>query len=189
MKIIKPLFNLIKPNLAQIARFNEKGARIGFRYGAQVLDKNGNPTGPMIFKDNLVPEVARNLILELLVKSASGYATWYLGLTENDYDPLDADTMADYPTNAGENTDYDDSTRQAVTFGTVDDGAVDNSGDLNIVDFTSTGASIRGAFLSSNATREGLTGILMSAVKFGSVQAIPAGGALRVPISLTITSS
>jgi hypothetical protein len=102
--------------------------------------------------------------------SGSGYsATWYLGLygAASSNNPAAGDTMASH---AGwtEVTDYSQSTRPAATFGSAtvaDPSVIDNSGSVAVFSINNT-VTVGGAFLTSNNTKGGTTGILFSASDF-----------------------
>lgn len=102
--------------------------------------------------------------------SGSGYtAAWYLGLygAASSNDPAAGDTMASH---AGwtEVTDYSQSTRPAATFGSAtvaDPSVIDNSGSVAVFSINNT-VTVGGAFLTSDDTKGGSTGILFSAADF-----------------------
>jgi hypothetical protein len=102
--------------------------------------------------------------------SGSGYtATWYLGLygAASSNNPAAGDTMASH---AGwtEVTDYSQSTRPAATFGSAtvaDPSVIDNSGSVAVFSINNT-VTVGGAFLTSDDTKGGSTGILFSAADF-----------------------
>jgi hypothetical protein len=102
--------------------------------------------------------------------SGSGYtAAWYLGLygAASSNNPAAGDTMASH---AGwtEVTDYSQSTRPAATFGSAtvaDPSVINNSGSVAVFSINNT-VTVGGAFLTSDDTKGGSTGILFSAADF-----------------------
>ena len=104
--------------------------------------------------------------------SGSGYtAAWYLGLygAASSNNPAAGDTMASH---AGwtEVTDYSQSTRPAATFGSAtvaDPSVIDNSGSVAVFSINNT-VTVGGAFLTSDDTKGGTSGILFSAADFQS---------------------
>jgi hypothetical protein len=104
--------------------------------------------------------------------SGSGYtAAWYIGLygAAATNDPAAGDTMASH---AGwtEVTDYSQATRPAATFGSAtvaDPSVIDNSGSPAQFSINGT-TTVGGAFLTSDDTKSGTTGILFSASDFQS---------------------
>lgn len=104
--------------------------------------------------------------------SGSGYtAAWYIGLygAAASNDPAAGDTMSSH---AGwtEDTNYSQSTRPACSFGsatTADPSVIDNS--LSVAQFSMNATTtIGGAFLTSDNTKGGTSGILFSAADFQS---------------------
>jgi hypothetical protein len=98
-------------------------------------------------------------------------ATWYLGLygAASSNSPAAGDTMASH---AGwtEQTGYSQATRPACTFGTAttaDPSVITNSLAAAAFSINAT-ATIGGAFLTSNNTKGGTTGILFSAAAFAA---------------------
>jgi hypothetical protein len=104
--------------------------------------------------------------------TGSGYtATWYLGLygAAASNNPAASDTMASH---AGwtEVTAYDQATRPQAVFGTAttaDPSVINNSGSPAVYTISGT-TTVGGAFLTSNNTKGGTTGILFSAVDFSA---------------------
>jgi len=98
-------------------------------------------------------------------------ATWYLGLygAASSNSPAAGDTMASH---AGwtEQTGYSQATRPACTFGTAttaDPSVITNSLAAAAFSINAT-TTIGGAFLTSNNTKGGTTGILFSAAAFAA---------------------
>jgi hypothetical protein len=102
--------------------------------------------------------------------TGSGYtATWYLGLygAASSNNPAASDTAASH---AGwtEVTAYSNATRPTATFAaatTADPSVITNSGSPAVFNVNGT-ATVGGAFLISNDTKGGTTGILFSAADF-----------------------
>jgi hypothetical protein len=98
-------------------------------------------------------------------------ATWYLGLygPASSNDPAAGDTMASH---AGwtEEVGYSQATRPACTFSTAttaDPSVITNSAAPAAFSINAT-ATIGGAFLTSDNTKSGTTGVLFSAADFAS---------------------
>lgn len=173
---------------------SQDGARAGGVYFFECYDKEGN----LKWK-----EEAKNLVVNVGLKdmndkyfSGSSYtATWYLGLITGPgagttIDP--GDTMA---THAGwtENTSYSQSTRPACTFGaatTADPSVISNSASVAVFSINGT-ATIAGAFLTSNNTKGGTTGILFSASDFQSPgdRAVVSGDTLNVTYQFSLDAA
>ena len=127
--------------------------------------------------------------------SGSGYtAAWYLGLYGSGAtnDPAASDTMASH---AGwtEVTDYSNATRPAATFGSAtvaDPSVIDNSGSVAVFNINGT-ATVGGAFLTTDDTKGGSTGILFSAADFQSPgdRAVTSGDTLNVTYEFSLDAA
>jgi hypothetical protein len=152
----------------QKAKGVSEGIRGGGVFTVVCYDKDGNHKWTAK-SPNLVVNVG---LADMNDKyfSGSGYsATWYLGLygAASSNDPAAGDTMASH---AGwtEVTDYSQATRPAATFGSAtvaDPSVIDNSGSVAVFSINNT-VTVGGAFLTSNNTKGGTTGILFSASDF-----------------------
>lgn len=147
-----------------------EGLKGGGVFTATCYDKDGNVKW-VAKSPNLVVNVG---LADMNDKyfSGSGYtAAWYIGLygAASSNDPAAGDTMASH---AGwtEVTDYSQSTRPAATFGSAtvaDPSVINNSG--SPAQFSMTGTTtVGGAFLTSDNTKSGTSGILFSASDFQS---------------------
>jgi hypothetical protein len=120
---------------------------------------------------NLVVNVGLQDMNTKYFTGTSYTATWYLGLygATSTNNPAAGDTASSH---AGwtEETGYSQATRPQCVFGTAttaDPSVISNSGSPATYSITST-ATIGGAFLISNNTKGGTTGILFSAADFQS---------------------
>jgi hypothetical protein len=136
---------------------------------------------------NLVPTGGLNYILGAALKGESQFATWYLGLYDNNYSPVAGDTMASLIAACGENQDYTGTARKTLVFPAIANGGVDTLSAPNTFAFTSS-ETIRGGFISSGPTWGGTTGLLVSAVLFPSPKIVAAGESLRVPVGFSFVS-
>jgi hypothetical protein len=163
-----------------------------FRF--QCFDKNGNLKWE---------ESTHNLVVNVGLAdmndkyfSGSGYtAAWYLGLVDgpgsgNTY--AAADTMASH---AGwtENTGYSQSTRPAATFGSAtvaDPSVIDNTGSVAVFSINAT-STIAGAFLTSDDTKSGTSGILFSVSNFQSPgdRSVVSGDTLNVTYQFSLDAA
>lgn len=158
----------------------------GFIYGIEHIGADGKVLSAEE-AHNIIPTVGLNHILGVLFKGDSQFTTWYLGLYDNNYTPLAADTLSTFIGAAGENSAYTGTARQAITFPSVAGGVLSTSDDPNVFDFTS-GQTIRGAFIASSPTWDATAGMLISAVLFPSPKTIASGESLRVPVGFSLTS-
>lgn len=163
-----------------------------FRF--ECYDKDGN------LKWN---EESNNLVVNVGLKdmndkyfSGSSYtATWYLGLITG---PGSGTTIAAGDTmssHAGwsENTSYSQATRPACTFGaatTADPSVISNSASVAVFSINGT-ATIAGAFLTSDNTKSGTSGILFSASDFQSPgdRAVVSGDTLNVTYTFSLDAT
>lgn len=149
--------------------FNEK-LKAGGVFTVQCFDKDGNLKWAEE-NHNLVVNVG---LQDMNTKyfSGSGYtAVWYIGLygSGSTNNPAAGDTMASH-IGWTEVTAYSQATRPAVTFGTAttaDPSVITNSASPATFSINGT-TTVGGAFLTSNNTKGGTTGILFSASDFQS---------------------
>jgi hypothetical protein len=137
---------------------------------------------------NLVPTVGMNHILDVIFRSATAYANWYIGLYESNYVPVAADTLVTLLANGTECTAYAETTREVFTSAAASGGVISNT--ASKAEFTMNATkTLYGGFLTSNSVKLSDTGMLVSAVKFASPKSVTAGDVLRVTAGLTLTSS
>lgn len=173
---------------------NQEGARGGGVFFVECYDKEGNLKWKEESK-NLVVNVGLKDMNDKYFSGSSYTATWYLGLitgpgSGTTIDP--GDTMA---THAGwtENTSYSQSTRPACSFGaatTADPSVISNSASVAVFSINGT-TTIAGAFLTSNNTKGGTTGILFSASDFQSPgdRAVVNGDTLNVTYTFSLDAA
>lgn len=121
-------------------------------------------------------------------------ATWYIGLygAASSNNPAAGDTAASHG-GWTEVTDYSQSTRPAATFGTAttaDPSVISNSGSPATFSINGT-VTVGGAFLISNNTKGGTTGILFSAADFQSPgdRAVVNGDTLTVTYQFSLDAA
>ncbi len=161
-------------------------ADCGFTYLVEVI-RGGNVIDSEAIH-NIMPEQGRNHAVAVLAKGATQTATWYIGLFEANYTPVDGDTAAGFPSAAAECTSYVPATRVEFNEGAVVAGSVDNT--ANRAEFTFTAAkTVYGAFLVSSQAKGAVTGVLLSAARFTAAKALQIDDVLRVTASLALTSA
>ena len=161
--------------------------KAGFEYLVEVIDKNGVVQDAEVIK-NLMPVEGITHVLNTILKGGAAVATWYVGLYEGNYTPTTPDIAATFPALATESTAYDAATRVAFVPGAIAAGNVDNS--ASKAEFTMTAdKTIYGGFISSASAKGSTSGVLLSAVRFGSPKSIEAGGVLRVTAGFTLASA
>lgn len=170
-----------------------EGIKGGGVFTVECFDKDGNHKWTAK-SPNLVVNVGLKDMNDKYF-SGSGYtAAWYLGLygAASSNDPAAGDTMASH---AGwtEVTDYSQSTRPACTFGaatTADPSVIDNSGSVAVFSINNT-VTVGGAFLTSDDTKGGTSGILFSAADFQAPgdRAVVSGDTLNVTYQFSLDAA
>jgi hypothetical protein len=137
-------------------------------YHVQCFDKDGNlkweDRGP-----NLVVNVGLQDMNTKYFKGSTYTAAWYIGLygASGSNTPAATDTMSSH-VGWTEATPYSNANRPTATFGTAttaDPSVINNSASPATFNINAT-ATIGGAFLTSDSTKGGTTGILFSAKNF-----------------------
>jgi len=181
--ILIPRFTLAGATRRQQSIFSD--ALASHLYGVVFRD----PKGRIIDVDaihNLVTTVGLNKYLDATLKTGLASPAWYLGCTDGTPTAAAGDTMSSH---AGwsEVTDFSESVRQTVTWGTIASGSVDNSG--STVTFTTDADSVTlgGAFLVDDDTLGGSTGTLLGVGAFtGGDQDLATSGST---IEITVTAT
>jgi hypothetical protein len=136
--------------------------------------------------DNLVVTAGRNDILDKYYKGSTYTAAHYLGLKSTGT-PNAADTMSSHGTWT-EVTDYDEATREVLTWGTPASGSVDNSASKASFAINAT-VTVYGGFVTTNSTKGGTTGTLIGATDFASSRACLDGDTLEVTVTASLTAT
>lgn len=148
----------------------QSGLKAGGVYSMQCFDKDGNLKWEAK-SDNLVVNVGLKDMNDKYFTGSGYTATWFIGLygAAASNNPAAGDTAA---LHAGwtEVTAYSQATRPAAAFGsgtTADPSVISNSSSPAVYSINGT-TTVGGAFLISNSTKGGTTGILFSAADFQS---------------------
>jgi len=173
---------------------NQEGARGGGVFFVECYDKEGNLKWKEESK-NLVVNVGLKDMNDKYFSGSSYTATWYLGLITG---PGSGTTIAAGDTmssHAGwtEDTNYSQANRPTCTFGaatTADPSVITNSASVAVFSINGT-TTIAGAFLTSNNTKGGTTGILFSASDFQSPgdRAVVNGDTLNVTYTFSLDAA
>jgi hypothetical protein len=142
-----------------------------------------NPDGSLAWQDrwnNGATSAALNDILSVYFAAGTPKTTWYIGLINNaGFSALaSADTMASH---AGwtELTDYSESVRQTWTPSAPAGGSVTNTNTPSFTNITN-GNVVNGAFLVSDNTKGGTTGVLWATSSNSTPQTLQSGQVLKV---------
>lgn len=156
-------------------------------YIVECLDSNGNLKWTDEF-DNLVTNVGLNDNLDKYLKGSAYTAAFYVGLTDGTPTTAAADTMASHAGWA-EVTAYSESVRQTLTLGTVASQSVDNSASKASFSINGT-ATVGGAFIVTDNTKSGTTGVLYGVGAFtGGDKSVSNGDTLNVTVTCTAASA
>jgi hypothetical protein len=153
-------------------------------YEIECRDKNGNLKWVEKFT-NLVTTEGLNDSLDKHLKGSNYSAAWYLGLSGASPVFAAGDTMASH---AGwtEVTAYSESTRPALVFGSVAAGSVNNSASKASYTVNADNTQIGGAFIVSNNTKDGTSGVLYGGGAFaGGNKTLSNGDTLSVTVTCT----
>lgn len=170
---------------------SEGAARAGGVFVVECFDKDGN----LKWREenhNLVVNVGLQDMNTQYFTGSSYTAAWYIGLygAGASNTPAAGDTMSSH---AGwtEVTAYSQSTRPACTFGvptTADPSVATNSASPASYSINGT-TTVGGAFLTSNNTKGGTTGILFSASDFtGGDRSVVSGDTLTVTYTFELNA-
>jgi hypothetical protein len=171
----------------------QEGIRGGGVFTVQCFDKNGQLKWEAQ-SPNLVVNVGLKDMNDKYFSGSSYTAAWYIGLygAASSNNPAAGDTAASH---AGwtEVTTYSQSTRPAASFGaatTADPSVISNSGSPAVFSINGS-TTVGGAFLISNSTKGGTTGILFSAADFQAPgdRAVVNGDTLNVTYQFSLDAA
>lgn len=155
-----------------------------FHYTVECIKPDGSVRWTDEF-DNLVTTVGKNDLLDKYFKGSTYSAAFYCGLiNDTTYTGVAVGDTAASHAGWTESTDYDEATRPAVTFGVAAAGSLATS---SASVFTmNAGDTIKGAFVITNNTKGGTTGVLYSAGLFTTGdRAVLTGDIINVSITMS----
>lgn len=159
---------------------------IGFEFTIEVIDKDGVVTDREVVH-NLMPVQGMDHLLNVLLLAGSQNANWYVGLFNTPYTPVAGDKASTFPALAGEMVDYSAATRLAFVCGTPSLGTADNA--ANPAEFVFTADDeIHGGFITSASAKGSTSGVLLSAVRFGTPKTVDPTSSLRVTAGFALVS-
>lgn len=138
---------------------------------------------------NIVVNVGLNDVLDKYFKGSTYTAAFYVGLVDNSGFSAYAagDTMSSH-VGWTEFTSYSGTDRPALTLGSVSSQSVNNSASKAAFSISSSG-TVRGAFITTGATKGGTSGTLFGAASFASTRSVDNGDTLNVTTTLTAASA
>lgn len=170
-----------------------EGLKGGGYFTVECRDKDGNLKWAETSKNLVVNGGVQDMNTKYFTGS-SYTAAWYIGVygAASSNNPAASDTMSSH---AGwtEVTAYSQATRPAATFGTAttaNPSVISNVGSAAIYTINGT-ATIGGAFLTSNNTKGGTTGVLFSAADFNAPgdRSVVSGDTLSVTYTFSLTGA
>lgn len=160
--------------------------QVGFVYTVEVLDAQGNVMEAETIH-NLMPIEGLQHVINTVLRGGTQVPQWYVGVYESAYTPVPGDVMSDFVAAAGECTAYAGATRRPYASGTPVGGATSNADSVAEFEFSAT-KTIYGGFISSASAKGSTSGVLLSAVRFGSPKNVDSSSTLRVTAGFTLSS-
>lgn len=138
--------------------------------------------------ENLIVNTGLDDALTQWLKGSAYTAAFYVGLMSSTPTVAASDTMASH---AGwtEITAYSESVRQTLTLGSVSSQSVSNTASKATFTINSS-TTVGGAFLTTNSTKSGTSGTLISGKAFtGGNRSVVSSDVLNVTVTVTASSS
>jgi hypothetical protein len=120
---------------------------------------------------NLVTNEGLDHVLNTVFHGGTQIATWNIGLFEGNYTPTPSITAANIASAATESNAYDETTRQEFNEAAASGQSITNSASKATFTMNAT-KNIYGAFLISQNTKGGTSGVLFSAARFAAPKAV-----------------
>lgn len=133
---------------------------------------------------NIVVNEGLTHVLNILFRSGTQVATWYLAPFKGNYTPLATDTAANITANSTEATEYDEAARVEYNEAAPSSQVVTNSANRATFTFNAP-ITVYGAFLASASAKSAITGTLLSAGKFAAARAVVAADELLIRYDFT----
>lgn len=141
------------------------------------------------FEDrNLVVNEGLNRLLNATFNGASLPTTWYLGLFAGNYTPSATVTAANIASTATEATEYVQNSRPEFITETTSSREVTNSAERAEFTFEAV-KTIYGAFLVSDPSKGGTSGVLMAVTRFSSSKSVGIDDEILLTYTLSAASS
>lgn len=138
---------------------------------------------------NLIPAEGIEHVLSVVLKAGTQIASWFVGIFEGNYTPQTTDTAATFPGLATETTSYTEATRPLWVGGTISGGSVDNS--ASEAQFTlnnPVAKTLYGDFLVSSSVKGGVTGTLLSVVRYTTPRIVITGDLWFARVTASLVS-
>lgn len=138
--------------------------------------------------ENLVVNQGLNSLLDVYLGGSTQIPTWYLGLFQGNYTPVATITAAAIASTATECVDYDEANRATFVPANAASQSITNAADRATFTFNNT-RTIYGAFLVSSSVKNGTTGVLFSAARFGTAKNVVDDDQLLLTYSFSAASA
>jgi hypothetical protein len=162
-------------------------SHFGFIYDVQCFTR----TGKLKWREvahNIITQEAQNYMISAAVLNGARYISWYVGVYNNNYAGLPGDTMVSFSPNAGEDTNYDETSRPLYVPDPLGLGLLIN--DASPAQFTFNAArTIRGGFICSSSDKGSTSGLLLSAALFDTARSVLSGETLNVKGGMQLYSA
>lgn len=136
---------------------------------------------------NLCVDEGLNSLLGVYFHADTQISAWYMGLFEANYTPVAGLTAATVAANSTETTAYNETTRRQFNPAAASAKAITNSASVGTFTFNAT-KTIYGAFLISDNTKGGTSGVLFSAAKFSAAKSVVNGDQLLLTYTFNASS-
>lgn len=159
---------------------------MGIKFRNTYLVECRKPDGSLRWTEeikNIVVDVGVNDLLDKYFKGAAYTAAHFCGLADGTPTFAAADTMGSHAGWA-EVTGYSNATRPALTLGSVAAKSVDNSASKAVFTVNAT-VTVGGAFVTTNNTKGGTTGVLYGGAAFVADRAALSGDTITLTVTLT----
>lgn len=157
---------------------------LGFKYELFIYNK---ATGKLVDYDvqyNRIPQAGIDYLIQAPFGDVAPISNWYCGMFRNNFLPVASTTSADIPSAMGEFVDYSEATRPLWVREYNGLGTMDNAGTRAV--FTPTADRLLyGAFIASNPTKGGSTGLLLSVVRFSTAKQVYRGEEAKLVCGIT----
>lgn len=159
---------------------------VGGKYHGQIIRE-----GKVIDEwedDNLVVDEGLNALLDIMFHGSTPVTTWYLGLFEGNYTPVNGVTAATITAASTECTAYASATRPEYVEAAASAQSITNSASRASFVFNAT-KTIYGAFLVSNSTKSATSGTLFSAARFATSKSVVSSDELLLTYTFNALSA
>lgn len=137
---------------------------------------------------NLIVNEGLNNVLDVYFHNIAQATTWYIGVFEGNYTPIATVTAATIAAASTESTAYANATRPDYVEAAAASQSITNSASKASFVFNAT-KTIYGAFLVTDNTKSGTSGVLFSAARFSNPKAVESGDELLLTYTITAASA